>query len=253
MTILRAALAPTPITLLSDGSARNHRCSFIQSPRPIRQLATGTFEYGGTLELSDQVLSVMATLVAVDESDNYVVTQSSTISGKQQTDRTVLEKKSLALLRRTIWQGSQTTNITVCGGVAVIRSSPATTAPHADILVRVDGLLFADGPADSLALTTLPLSPGYTATYSNLSLQPPKMRTVQLSVVGRDQTTVRAGTFDTFIVMLTSPEDENSTTYSVARDFRRIVKVVATGPCLNNGRLALELLESGIPRNAAST
>lgn len=92
-------------------------------------------------------------------------------------------------------------------------------------------------------LATLPLEEGYSTALRNLNLQTQSVRPDRLAVVGSEQLTVPAGTFDAFIVELTSPDDSGRTTFWVAKDTRRVLKTVATGPQLNGATVTAELAE----------
>jgi dipeptidyl aminopeptidase/acylaminoacyl peptidase len=221
--------------------ARAIDVSQIGPPTPARELQTGTFRYAARLEVAGQTISLAASMTAVEDGNTWVVTQSLTTPAGEQTDRTVVAKDGLALRSRAITQGPVSITFAVADGKVTGRMSAG--AQGGDISVNVDGALFGDGAAAPLALATLPLADGYRATFRNFSVQPPGVRTVLLTVAGSEPVSVPAGTFDTFKVELTSPDDENKATYWVAKESRRVVKSVATGPQLNGGTLTAELQE----------
>jgi hypothetical protein len=105
---------------------------------------------------------------------------------------------------------------------------------------RQGGNLFADGPSTPLAIATLPLADGYTTTFRNFDMQTQQSRVVQLSVVGSEQATVPAGTFDTFKVEMTSAGGQKATAW-VAKDTRVVVKSAVTSPQLNDATVTMEL------------
>jgi hypothetical protein len=89
-------------------------------------------------------------------------------------------------------------------------------------------------------LATLPLADGYSAAFRSLNLQALQVVTVQLRVVGSEQVTVAAGSFDTFKADLEMPNG-NKTTFWIAKSPRKVVKSAATGPMFGGATLVSEL------------
>jgi CubicO group peptidase (beta-lactamase class C family) len=208
------------------------------APVPIRAPKAGTASYAARIEVSGQTIPLKTSITAAEDGDTWVVTQTAALPGMVVTDRTVLEKHSLALRSRTVNRGPVTIDLTVADG----KISGHITGPQStDLSATLDGVLFADGPAASLGLETLPLADGYTAVFKSFQMQPPGLRTVRLAVIGSEPVTVRAGTFQAFKVELTSPNDAGRTTYWVAKDSMRTVKAVTIGPQLNGGTFTAEL------------
>jgi dipeptidyl aminopeptidase/acylaminoacyl peptidase len=221
--------------------ARTVDPSAIGVPTPAVALQPGRFGYAIRLEMAGQTVPLSSSIEIADEGESWVITETARTPAGDTIDRTVLAKEGLVLRSRAITQGAVSITLAVADGTITGRMSMG--AQGQDISAALDGELFADGAGAPLVLATLPLAEGYTTAFRNFSLQPPKARTVQLAVVGREEVTVPAGTFDAFVVELTSPDDENETTFWVAVESRRAVKSVATGPQLNGGRLTAELQE----------
>jgi hypothetical protein len=213
--------------------------SATKAPAPVHQMQAGTFNYAARIEMGGQTIPLKTSITAVEDGSTWVVTQTTTVPGGDQTDRTVIGKSDLGLRSRAVRQGPVTIDLAVADGK--ISGRMAAGAQGADISAPVDGILFADGAAGPLVLATLPLADGYTTVFRNFDLQPPKVRTVKLTVTGSEQVTVPAGAFDTFRIELTSSDDENKTIYWVAKESRKVVKGVASGPQLNGGSLTVEL------------
>jgi hypothetical protein len=108
------------------------------------------------------------------------------------------------------------------------------------IAIDLGGELFADGAGSYQAIATLPLAPGYTTTYRNLDVQTMQSKAMQLSVVGSEEVTVPAGTFDAFKVEIAGA-DGTKTTLWVAKSPRQAVKAVATLPAMGGAVVTTEL------------
>ena len=67
-----------------------------------------------------------------------------------------------------------------------------------------------------------------------------QIRTKELKVVGSEQVTVAAGTFDAFKVEINS-SDGGKTTLWVAKAPRKAVKQVVTSPAMNGATVTAEL------------
>jgi hypothetical protein len=90
-------------------------------------------------------------------------------------------------------------------------------------------------------MATLPLAEGYETAFRNFDVQSQKPKVVQLKVVGSESVTVPAGSFDSFKVETTSPDDGQTSTFWVAKDTRRVVKLQAVLPRMNGAVLTSEL------------
>jgi len=90
-------------------------------------------------------------------------------------------------------------------------------------------------------MATLPLAEGYETTFRNFDVLSQKPKAMQLKVVGTESATVPAGTFDCFKVEVSSPDDGQRSTFWVARDTRRVVKLMSVMPRMNGATLISEL------------
>jgi hypothetical protein len=108
------------------------------------------------------------------------------------------------------------------------------------ISADLGGPLFADGAGAYAVIATLPLAEGYTTAFRNLDVQSQKVVTQQLKVLGTEQVTVAAGTFDTYKAEITS-EDGAKVTVWVSRPDRKVVRIVGTSPRMNGATLTSEL------------
>jgi hypothetical protein len=112
------------------------------------------------------------------------------------------------------------------------------------IAADLGGSLFADGGGAHMVIAALPLAADYTTTFRNFDMQSQKVKLKQLKVIGAEQITVPAGTFDTFKVEITSAEGEaGKSTLWVTKDTRKVVKTSTTLPQMNGAVLTTELMQ----------
>jgi hypothetical protein len=110
--------------------------------------------------------------------------------------------------------------------------------------IKVDcgGPVFADGAAGGDAIAALPLADGFTTTFRNLNLQRQKVALKRLSVKGREDVTVPAGTFKAWKVEVVSAEGEaGQTTLWIASEPRKVVKAVEVLPEMGGAIVTTEL------------
>jgi hypothetical protein len=153
-------------------------------------------------------------------------------------DRTVLEKDTLVLRKRTITQGPVSVDLESRDGK--ITGEMKMNGQGKPIAVDSGGELFADGAGSNDVIATLPLADGYSTTFRNFDAQAQQVRSVQLRVLGSESVTVPAGTFDAFKVEIVTTGGPTATEW-IAKDPRRVVKVVAVLPQMNGATITLEL------------
>jgi hypothetical protein len=89
-------------------------------------------------------------------------------------------------------------------------------------------------------VATLPLADGYSTSFRNFDPQAQKVQMVQVKVIGSESVTVPAGTFDAYKVQAAMDGGQTVTEW-VAKDSRRVVKVVAVLPQMNGATMTMEL------------
>jgi dipeptidyl aminopeptidase/acylaminoacyl peptidase len=207
-------------------------------PKPAVPLRPGTFTYETTIEGEGQSVQTQVTTRVEESDDGWVVSDVAATPQGTVTDRTLLDKQTLALRRRSVSQGAVTLEI-VAGDGKVTGEMKMAGEVH-PFSADTGGDLFADGAGGHQAIATLPLAPGYTTSFRNLNVQTLKVRVVRLQVAGTEQITVPAGTFEAFRVELT-PEDGGSTTLWIAKDSRKVVRSVSMSPATGGARITSEL------------
>jgi dipeptidyl aminopeptidase/acylaminoacyl peptidase len=103
---------------------------------------------------------------------------------------------------------------------------------------------FGDGSALELALTTLPVSEGYETVLRSFSANMQKSRIMKLTVAGREELTVPAGTYDCYRVELVPVDDPTAkkTVWISAGEEKFIVRTSDTLPAaMGGGSATMEL------------
>jgi len=104
------------------------------------------------------------------------------------------------------------------------------------------GALFADGAGTYEVIASLPLGDGYSLSYRNFDVMKQKPQMKQLKVVGSENVTVPAGTFDAYKVEIVSADnDADKQTVWIDKGTRKVLKISAVLPSLNGAVLTSEL------------
>ena len=109
------------------------------------------------------------------------------------------------------------------------------------IAVELNGALFADGAGSNAVIAALPLAEGYATSFRNFDVQTQKVKVMEFKVVGSEQVTVPAGTFDAYKAEMVSTDDNAKTTIWISKSDRRAVKIAAVVPRLNGATMTFEL------------
>lgn len=214
----------------------------VGSPKPASDLRPGKLSYQGKIEVAGQTIPLNVTTEIKEEGGAWQVTDSAKMAMGDMSDTTWVEKGSLTLTKRSVKQGPVTIDVEFKNNKA--SGSMNAGGQAKPIATETGGALFADGAAAYNSLASLPLAEGYTATFRNFDLQKQKIALKQVKVVGAEKITVPAGSFEAFKLEVTSAEGEpGQTTVWVAKDSRKVVKVVAVIPQMNGAILTSELAQ----------
>jgi dipeptidyl aminopeptidase/acylaminoacyl peptidase len=212
--------------------------STVGVPKPALDLHARTSSYVVHMDMGEQKVNLTATSEIKEEDGAWVVTETLNTPMGAAVDRGVLEKGTLVLRKRAITQGPMTIEYESRDGK--LKGEMKMNGQARPIAVDTGGDLFADGPGATDVVATLPLAEGYTTTFRNFDAQSQQVRSVQLKVLGSEQVTVPAGTFEAFKVDVVITGGPTVTEW-VAKDPRRVVKVVAVLPQANGATMTLEL------------
>jgi dipeptidyl aminopeptidase/acylaminoacyl peptidase len=209
------------------------------TPKPVADLQPGVVNILSKIQLGPQTIEVATSTTVASEGDTWVVTETAKTPAGDATDKTILAKGSLTLRSRSVTQGPVRVDVKVADGK--LTGEMAMAGQPRPISADLGGDLFADGAGAAQVLATLPLAEGYTTTFRNFNLQTQKVKAMQLRVGGSEQVTVAAGTFDTFRVEVTSPDDGTNMTLWVSKGSRQVVKGTGSLPQLNGATVTSEL------------
>lgn len=215
------------------------------APIPAVGLRTGTVRHQSKYELTNgQTIDVKVT-TTVSEADGAWVTHSvAELPNGAMTDDARLDKKTLLLTHRTVKQDATGMLIDLSFADGKATGEATIGGQSRPISVETGGAIFPDAAEGYEAIASLPLAEGYAATIRNFDIVTAKPKIKQLKVVGAERVTVPAGTFDAYKIELTSPENENDRmTLWVAKDSRRVVKITAVIPQLNNAQFTSEMVQ----------
>lgn len=214
-----------------------------QRPKPVRQPEVGEQNYKINIDMAGQKISMDVLQSVTKTPAGYTITQTVTSPMGNSSDEVMLEGEELQMKQRKAEQGPATvtldyTNAAVKGMIEM----GGNTIPVDNAL---DGLLFSDGPADNVLITTLPLADGYTATLRMLDAQSMAQTLSKLTVKGSEQIELPSGKTETWRVEV-KPADGSAgeTVYFVEKGGKhRLVKVMSKVPAMNGAMMEQVLVE----------
>jgi hypothetical protein len=207
-------------------------------PNVVAPLTEGSSSYKIKVDMAGQSMEMASNSEIKADGDTWLVTESVKTPMGEAFDRTVLDKSTMVLKKRSITQGPVAIEFDVANDKASGQMKMGEQARP--IAVDLGGALFADGAGAFAVIGALPLADGYTTSYRNLDVQTQKVKVQQMKVAGSEQVTVPAGTFDAFKTEISS-EDGSKITVWISKADRKVVKIVASLPRLNGGTMTSEL------------
>ena len=214
--------------------------SSVGLPKPAVPLKAEAHSYKARIEMAGQSVAMDLSTDIKEEADGWVVTESAKSPAGEVTDTTRLDKRTLALRRRSMTQGQVSIEMAVKDGT--ISGEMKMGGQARPFSVQSGGDLFADGAGAYQVVATLPLAEGYQTAFRNFDLRTQKAKVMQLQVVGSERVTVPAGAFDAHKVEITS-DDGTKATLWVAKDTRVLLKVQATSPAMSGATMTSELVK----------
>lgn len=138
-------------------------------------------------------------------------------------DSLYLDRATVLPVKRIVQQGPANVVIDFKGNEAT--GKIVAGAQNIPINVKADSPLLTEGIGIELPLRSLPLAEGYQASFNQLDIQTASAKGMSLKVVGSENITLDAGTFDTYKIEIKPLEgDSGSTTLWVAKDSKVVVK-----------------------------
>lgn len=214
--------------------------STVSVPKVAASLTPGVLRYVTTMKHGEQTMNMKLATEVKEEGDTWAVTDTLTTPMGDATDRTILDKTTLVVRKRSVKQGPMAIEMDIQNGKAIGTMTMQGNAKPFDI--DLGGPLFADAAGALLAMSSLPLAEGYSTTFRNFDLQKQKPKLMQLKVVGVESVTVPAGSFEAYKLDVTSAEgNPEKATVWIAKDSRKPVKMTAVMPQMGGATMTAEL------------
>jgi dipeptidyl aminopeptidase/acylaminoacyl peptidase len=210
-------------------------------PKLAMDLQPGTSKYQAKIEIGGQQIPLTVSTTIAENGGAWTATDVMDTPNGTVTETSTLEKGSLIARKLNLKQGPIAVDLNFAGDKAVGNMNMNGT--DKPISVDLGGPLFADAAGAKQSISCLPLAEGYNTTFRNFDVQKQKVKLMQLKVSGIDKVTVPAGTFDVFIVEITSADGgADKETLWVARDSHKAVKESAVLASMGGAVLTQELI-----------
>jgi dipeptidyl aminopeptidase/acylaminoacyl peptidase len=214
----------------------------IGAPTPAMDLQAGTFNYQVKIEMSGQQMNLKISTAIQDGTGSWTATDQMDTPRGATTDTATIEKGSLLLLKRSVKQGPVTIDLDFAGNKAAGKMS--MNGQDKTIAVDLGGPLFADAAGADQVIACLPLAEGYSTTFRNFDVQTQKMKLLQLTVAGKEEVKVPAGTFNTLRVEISSADGgSDKKTLWIAGENHKVVKVTAVLASMGGAVMTQELVQ----------
>ncbi|HEX6803704.1 MAG TPA: alpha/beta fold hydrolase [Terriglobales bacterium] len=214
----------------------------VSAPKPASDLQAATYKYQVKIAVGGQEMNLKLATAIQDVGGSWVATDQTDTPQGAAVDTATLEKGTLVVLKRNIKQGPVVIDLDFAGNKAVGKMS--MNGQDRPVNVDLGGPLFADAAGGDQVISCLPLAEGYSTTFRNFDVQTQKVKLLQLTVAGKEQVTVPAGTFDAFRVEIASADGgSDKKTVWVASDSHKVVKVTAVIASMGGATLTQELTQ----------
>lgn len=214
----------------------------IGAPKPATDLQAGTYNYQVKIEMGGQQMNMKLSTAIQDGAGSWTATDQMDTPQGAATDTAMLEKGSLLLLKRSLKQGPVAIDLDFAGNKAAGKMS--MNGQDKPIAVDLGGPLFADAAGSDQVIACLPLVEGYSTTFRNFDVQTQKVKLLQLTVAGKEEVKVPAGTFNALRVEISSADGgSDKRTLWIAGETRKVVKVTAVLASMGGAVMTQELVQ----------
>ena len=211
-------------------------------PKPAMDLQAGTYHYQVNLAMGTQEMKMKVTTDIQPAPGGWTASEAAEMPQGTVTDTVNLEKESLIVLKRNIKQGPVAIDLDFAGNKAAGKMN--MNGQDKPIAADLGGPLFADGAGTDQVIACLPLVEGYSTTFRNFDVQRQKEKLMQLTVAGKEQVTVPAGTFQTLRVEISSADGgSDKRTVWIAPDSHKMVKMSAVLASMGGATMTEELTQ----------
>jgi dipeptidyl aminopeptidase/acylaminoacyl peptidase len=225
-------------------------------PTPSRQpsfsgqaLRPATLRYAFKGQVMGRSIEGSSTLTVAPgkrgDRDVWTIAEVSKTSLGEGKESTVLDRKTLLPLARSVQQGPATIDIEFTDQEA--RGKMKAGPQEMPINAKLDGAVVVEGMPLNLAIGTLPLAPGYTAQLRSFDLLGGKVEGRKLAVKPAEEITTQAGRFEALRVEIVPEDGVGGTILWIEKaEPHRIVKFETTlPPSRGGGKVSAELIAGG--------
>jgi len=214
----------------------------IGAPKPATDLQAGTYNYQVKIEMGGQQRNMKLSTAIQDGAGSWRATDQMDTPQGTATDTAMLEKGSLLLLKRSLKQGAVAIDLDFAGNKAA--GNMSMNGQDKPIAVDLGGPLFADAAGSDQVIACLPLAEGYNTTFRNFDVQTQKVKLLQLTVAGKEEVKVPAGTFNALRVEISSADGgSDKRTLWITGETRKVVKVTAVLASMGGAVMTQELMQ----------
>jgi hypothetical protein len=214
--------------------------SAVGAPKLEAALQPGTYNYLAKIQMGGQSMDLKMSTVVKEEGSNWTATDTVATPMGDAVDVATLDKKTLAVLKRSAKQGPMAIDIEFQDNKATGKMNMG--GQDRPISMDVGGPVFSAAGGAALWMTCLPLAEGYSTAFRDFDIQKQKVKMMQLTVAGSESVTVPAGTFGSFKLDVSSAEGgPEKVTVWVAKESRKVVKFSALIPEMGGATLVAEL------------
>jgi dipeptidyl aminopeptidase/acylaminoacyl peptidase len=212
----------------------------VGAPKLEAALQPGTYNYLAKIQMGGQSMDLKMSTVVKEEESTWTATDTVATPMGDAVDVATLDKKTLAMLKRSAKQGPMAIDVEFQDNKATGKMNMG--AEDRPISIDVGGPVFAATGGAALWMTCLPLAEGYSTAFRDFDIQKQKVKMMQLTVAGSESVTVPAGTFGSFKLEITSAEGgPEKVTVWIAKESRKVVKFSALIPEMGGATLVAEL------------
>ncbi len=171
----------------------------------------------------------------------YTVIDESTGGMMAGNDTLIVDAATLLPISRSATQAGAKVNLAMTDKAAtgLIQMGPQ----QIPVNIKYDSPSFTDGTGIQIALRTLPLADGYSASYNEINLMKGTVEKKLIKVDGSEKIKIGIGEFDTYRVNINSADGgPGSVSLWLDKNLKKIVKVEAALP-QGNGTVTAELVD----------
>ncbi len=156
--------------------------SAVGAPKPAVELTAGTHHFDVAISAGGQQMKLKVTSIITDGGATWAAEEDMDTPGGTVTDKAVVEKTTLLVMKHNMQQGPATIDLDFAGNKAVGKVS--VNGQDTNVNVDLGGPIFGDAAGGNEEIACLPLAGGYTTTFRNFDMQTQKVRLLQLKVAG---------------------------------------------------------------------